>query len=67
MHRSRPEASKSEFAQGLSERRCSEILVRPCGRDHLDLGRFSEAGVEVTFFDYFHPNYRQLGKVSNLI
>ena len=46
----------------------SEYLSGSAARDYLDLPRFEEAGVRVTFQDYQHPSYAQRfpGFVSHL-
>lgn len=34
-------------------------IAGPSGRDYLDMGSFSENGIEVVFNDYHHPSYPQ--------
>jgi len=37
----------------------------PYGRDYIDLEKFYENNISVSFHDYNHPNYTQLSKVFN--
>ncbi len=46
-----------EICQSLG---ADQYISGPFGRDYLDLAHFKEAGVEVFFHDYKHPEYPQV-------
>lgn len=58
-----PQKQKAELVLELCQScNASRYISGPFGRDYLDLALFREAGIEVVFHDYPHPEYTQRGE-----
>lgn len=54
------EGKKSELVLNLCrEVGATQYLSGPLGRGYLDMGSFEDAGIEVIFHEYVHPQYMQ--------
>lgn len=65
----RVHGAKSELILALCRAAgATRYISGPFGRDYLDLAAFARAGIDVSFHDYRHPRYRQVGEgfVSHL-
>lgn len=68
-HSLSPQERKADLVLELCQScGATRYISGPFGRDYLDLARFKEAGIEVVFHDYPHPEYTQRGEgfVSHL-